>query len=225
LRRTLLFFATLVAGSTCAVGVSAAVDPWEIARPPLRVFSDHDGLPQNSVIAMTFDSRGVLWLGTQDGAATWDGRHLGVVNMPNRTVSNFVNAIHADADGGVWFGTQGGGLHHLLRGAFKTYTTADGLPDDVVTSIQAGTTRAGAAALWVATNHGLALVHDGRIEKETGLGALPTAVVNDVLELRPKRGGRTLFVATDGGLLRVSETERKVFGTASGFPNDRVFCL
>ena len=44
------------------------------ARPALRVFTDKDGLPQNTVAAETFDSDGRLWVGTQEGLAFYDGR-------------------------------------------------------------------------------------------------------------------------------------------------------
>src|SRR5687767_5289003 len=72
---------------------SRDVDPAGAGRLAFRHFTDRDGLPQNAIQAMAFDQRGYLWVGTQDGAAYYDGRAWTVVNMPNRTVSNFVRSI------------------------------------------------------------------------------------------------------------------------------------
>ena len=42
--------------------------------PAMRVFTDRDGLPQNSVEEILIDKKGYLWVGTQDGAAYYNGR-------------------------------------------------------------------------------------------------------------------------------------------------------
>lgn len=92
-----------------------AGDPAAVARPAARVFSDEDGLPQNTVHAMAFDARGYLWVGTQDGAVVSNGRGWRVVNMPGRVRSNFVRVILPARDGSLLFGTQGDGLHRLVE--------------------------------------------------------------------------------------------------------------
>src|SRR5262245_28593726 len=104
------------------------------ARPPVRVYDDKDGLPQASVHAMAFDHKGYLWVGTQDGAAFYNGRIWTVVDMPQRTVSNLVQAILVGADGSLWFGTHRGGLSRLARGEWTVWDTSSGLPSDDVWS-------------------------------------------------------------------------------------------
>ena len=40
----------------------------ERGRPATRVFTTKQGLPQNTIQAMTLDLPGYLWIGIQDGA-------------------------------------------------------------------------------------------------------------------------------------------------------------
>lgn len=105
--------------AAAAAGAEGSFDPVTAARLPLRVFRDRDGLPQNTVHAITFDRHGQLWIGTQDGAAVSSGRGWQIVNMPGRMRSNFVRAILAARDGSLWFGTQGGGLYRLREGRWE----------------------------------------------------------------------------------------------------------
>ena len=39
-----------------------------------KAFTPNNGLPQSSIMAMAVDKSGYLWIGTQDGAAYYDGR-------------------------------------------------------------------------------------------------------------------------------------------------------
>src|SRR4051812_33618386 len=112
---------------------AAPRDVAEWGRPAVRVFTNKDGLPQNTVQALTFDRRGYLWAGTQDGAARYNGRVWVPVHMPNRTRSNFVGAILAASDGSMWFGTNGGGVARLDGREWTVFDSGSGaLPDDQI---------------------------------------------------------------------------------------------
>ena len=60
--------------------------------------------------------QGFLWVGTQDGAARFNGRDWTRFDMPDRTVSNFVRAVLPARDGSLWFGREEGGLVRLRDG-------------------------------------------------------------------------------------------------------------
>ena len=53
---------------------------WPLDPTPVRSFRSFDGqgsrLPQATVMALLQDERGVLWIATLDGAATFDGREV-----------------------------------------------------------------------------------------------------------------------------------------------------
>ena len=78
------------------------VDPYTIA----------DGMSQTSVNCAIQDSRGFLWIGTQDGLNKFDGYSFKIFkNEPSDTNSlsnNYINCIYEDAEGNLWIGTNYG---------------------------------------------------------------------------------------------------------------------
>ncbi len=70
------------------------------------------GLSQTSVNCLIQDSRGFIWIGTQDGLNKFDGYNFKVLkNDPadtNSLSNNFVNCIYEDIDGNIWVGTNYG---------------------------------------------------------------------------------------------------------------------
>ena len=72
--------------------------------------SVEEGLSQSSVLSICQDSRGFLWIGTEDGLNKYDGYKFTVYkNIPNDSTSlgdNRVNAIIEDRIGNLWIGTR-----------------------------------------------------------------------------------------------------------------------
>jgi signal transduction histidine kinase/ligand-binding sensor domain-containing protein len=80
--------------------------------------------------------------------------------------------ILRDRDGGIWIGTAGAGLVHLHQGRADVFSQADGLSDDLVTSLFED--REG--NVWVATLGGLDRFRNYPVTtyaKHEGLGAIP----------------------------------------------------
>ena len=46
-------------------------------------YNSDNGLPQNSIDAMSFDKNGFLWLATQMGIVRFDGQHFREYNTQN----------------------------------------------------------------------------------------------------------------------------------------------
>ena len=69
-------------------------------------FSVEDGLPQSSIYAILQDSRGLLWLGTENGISCFDGLKFKNYNKKNGLVGNFVRTIIQGPDGNIWIGTD-----------------------------------------------------------------------------------------------------------------------
>src|SRR5207253_4846648 len=102
---------TLLAASLWCLAANADyLDPVDLGQPAFRLFTIKDGLPQNTVQAMAVDQKNYLWVGTQDGAACYNGRSWTVVNMPTRTVSNDIRSMLVTTDGSILFGTVAGGI-------------------------------------------------------------------------------------------------------------------
>lgn len=77
-----------------------------------RNYQVEDGLSYNSVWCVCQDSKGFLWLGTNDGLNRFDGQNFKVYqNHPNIAHSlgnNFIHAIEELADGRLLIGTRRG---------------------------------------------------------------------------------------------------------------------
>ena len=74
----------------------------------LRAYTLEDGLPQSQVYAMTLDTKGYLWIGTQGGGlARFDGINFQVFNKNNGLASNYIQTIKASNDS-LYLGTKNG---------------------------------------------------------------------------------------------------------------------
>ncbi|MBX7221528.1 MAG: hypothetical protein K1Y36_16375 [Blastocatellia bacterium] len=127
IRTVLVWLVWSVWGSGLAAQTPAPpvppADIADVASPFFRVYSDKDGLPQNTLQTMTLDKKGYLWVGTLDGAAYYNGRNWTKVTMPEGAASNIVNFIKRLRNGDLWFATDGGGLHRLNQetGGWTTF--------------------------------------------------------------------------------------------------------
>ena len=139
-RFRLFFFALL---ALCAVAVT--VHSQEHGKPPERplstswghkVWSTEDGLPQNSVHGILQTRDGYLWAATEGGVARFNGFQFTVFNQESAPefTSNDTCCLAEDRSGDLWIGTSDGLLRYA-GGAFRRYTTADGLPSAIVESL------------------------------------------------------------------------------------------
>ncbi len=73
-------------------------------------WSIENGLPQLSVLSITQDATGYLWLTTQNGVARFDGVRFRVFNVENTPAlrANIIDTVQLAADGSLWFGSTRG---------------------------------------------------------------------------------------------------------------------
>jgi ligand-binding sensor domain-containing protein/signal transduction histidine kinase len=175
------------------------------------VWQREHGLPSNAILSIFQASDGYIWLGTFDGIARFDGVSFTIFRTANtpELKSNGVWSIRQSTDGSMWFGTNGGGVMQLKDGRFKTYTTQDGLPSNVVHHMCSD--RAG--GMWFATRNGIAHYADGRITAYHLPGDVQQNAVNHVLLDREG----TLWVGSVGGLWSFKDGVFKQFTEADGF--------
>ena len=90
----------------------------------------------NTVVSILVDSRGWVWVGTDNGISVFDGKRWVSANTDNGLVWNDLDqeSLYEDADGSMWFGTSQG-LSHLLKPA-RLFQQSTPLP--VITSVQIG---------------------------------------------------------------------------------------
>ena len=125
----------------------------------LDYWTTDNGLPQNSVLAIVQTRDGYLWLATSDGLARYDGVRFTIFNRSNTPglLSNRFSALYEAPDGALWAGTEEGGVARYQARVFTSYTTAQGLPDNLVLSIFGDHD----GNVLITTNKGVAFWRDG----------------------------------------------------------------
>ncbi len=167
-------------------------------RYQVRFWQDEDGLPQNSVLAVTHTRDGYLWLGTIEGLARFDGVRFAIFDRTNtpELANSHVTSLLEDHAGTLWIGTAGGGLTRYENGRFRLVTAQDGLGDDYVTALAEDPT----GAVWVGTlGHGVSRWKEGHwtnFDTAAGLSA------SHVQALAVDPAG-DLWLGLDGSLGRI----------------------
>ncbi|MGB7922666.1 MAG: response regulator [Pyrinomonadaceae bacterium] len=216
---------TTAASPKQGVAGSLDADPAGLARIAFSHFTDHHGLPQNAIQAMAFDHKGYLWVGTQDGAAYYNGREWAVVNMPNRTASNFVRSILVASDESIWFGRQEGGVSRLRDGAWTTFDESSALPDKRVNALLETRASDGAQLVWIGTDKGIARIKGDEWTRFDAHNGLPDDHVTSLVETKDSDGTSVVWVGTDKGLARFSHGEWKIFNRQDGLLQEHVTSL
>ncbi len=211
----------LLGWTSLAWGAGEPMDVASSGRPALRVFTDKDGLPQNSIEGLVVDSQGYLWVGTQDGAAYYNGHHWTSVQLPDRRASQWIRSMIATKDGSLWFGREQGGVCRLKDGVWTRFDTQDGLPSTKVLSLLAckdGTLLAGTSA-------GVARFDQGRWKALSDPeGHLSSGVLGFFEGSRPQ-GTVALWVGTEKGLGLLENGHWRWFTSADGLPHSTVGCV
>lgn len=116
---------------------------------------------------------------------------------------NFIYSMAQDARGYLWIGT-GEGLYRYDGQSFKSFTTKDGLAEDVVTS----TVVSSSDALWVGHNNGgLSKVKNGKISKFQDTKQV-ISTINGISLMRDE----VFFVSQNEGLFILKDGKYKKLG-------------
>jgi ligand-binding sensor domain-containing protein len=83
-----------------------------------RAWKKGQGLPDDTVNAITQTKDGYLWIGTRGGLVRFDGVKFSVFDRSNtpQITSDEIHCLRADDDGGLWIGTARGLWHRSAEG-------------------------------------------------------------------------------------------------------------
>jgi PAS domain S-box-containing protein len=120
--------------------------------------NNNSSLSNDNVYSILEDSEGKFWISTDGGGLnlfdkkTKTFTHFLHDDKKNSISDNSVGSIYEDRNKDLWIGTMAG-LSFLDRktNRFTNYTTANGLPNDVIFGILED----GAGNLWISTNKGI----------------------------------------------------------------------
>ena len=123
----------------------------------IRFTKENNNLTSNHISALFQDSKGYIWIGTENGVNRLDKKTNTIEQFihddrKNTISDNYINSFHEDKYGNIWIGTNEGlNCFDPKTNRFTVYTTKDGLPDDVIFGILEDAQ----CNLWMSTNKGL----------------------------------------------------------------------
>jgi PAS domain S-box-containing protein len=195
-------------GSTW-VAAAEGFSRWRDGR--FRRYTQEPGLPAAGGQALFQDTRGRIWLSTQNKLAYFEGeRFSSIEGQPGYDC----NSITGDATGNLWCS----GAYNLVR--FSGDKPAENIPWTMLGADDRGVALADRGGVWVGFwSGGLRFLKDGGIREKyaaaDGLGE------GFVAHLRLDRDG-ALWAATEGGLSRVKDGRIQTLAKRSGMPCDAI---
>ena len=191
-----------------------ALDPQKkITQYSLHTWQTEDGLPQNTVQAITQTPDGYLWLGTQEGLVRFDGVRFTVFDKSNtkELLHNNVRALISAKDGSLWIGTLGG-LTRFKDGRFTLYTTKEGLSNNQVATIYEDSKN----TLWIGTAGGVTQFKDRTFISFTEKDGL---AANSTYSIAEGADG-SILIGTLGGITQFKDSKFRNYTTKEGLPNN-----
>ena len=172
-------------------------------------------LGSNSVLAITQDREGNLWVGTET-----NGLHI-LRRQSFRTLKDFsdhvVTAVVQASDDAMWIGTNGDGLYRWQAGVFRHFTTGNGLLSEIVLAISPGAS----GDVWVGTPDGLNHIEGSTVRAFTSADGLPDDLVRSLL--LGKDG--SLWIGTRRGLVHWNNNQFVTLTHADGLKSDLIGSL
>ena len=163
----------------------------------IRTWQTEDGLPQNTVVAITQTRDGYLWVGTLAGLARFDGLHFqtfDAVNTPCMRDERIVS-LFEDSRGTLWIGHESGDVTCFRNGRFEAFSKGSH-PGDRVYAI----TEDGRGAIWLFRQNG-ALERVG----QPGSATVPSADGSaKMLSLARSQAGR-IWIRVEGEAAELKE--------------------
>ncbi|MBK9764080.1 MAG: histidine kinase [Flavobacteriales bacterium] len=219
-----------------------------------KVFTIHQGMPNDNINSAFQDEEGNLWFGTDGaGALRYEGDRFVTYTVKDGLCSDLVMNITADARGDLWLGTYDNGICRM--DGMALVSTLDGLPNN---TIWCGLMdRKG--DMWFGTSEGLIKLVEGVVHAlpaASGLARRPVLSLNEgpdgrlwcglregiavhspdgSVELLPEAGrsirnmardkAGNLWLATELGLVKYSDGNFQRFTKDQGLSDNTVLCL
>ncbi len=147
-----------------------------------RTWQMQDGLPEQIVQAFAQTKDRYLWIGTTGGLLRFDGARFSLYNRENTPAfsDNNIFCLMVSQDNTLWIGTEGGGLIQYRNGAFRAFSSKDGLTNNFVRSVYQDS----AGRIWIGTDNGLFQFRGGRLERIDDSATVPLLAVHAIYEDR-----------------------------------------
>jgi signal transduction histidine kinase/ligand-binding sensor domain-containing protein/ActR/RegA family two-component response regulator len=181
-----------------------------------RRFDAVSGLRGSTVFSMALDSKGLLWLGAEDGLYRYAGGQWRRSRLPEGFDNQQVRSLLFSSDGARWVGTRRGLIGESADGTVRVFEGKDGIPGAVVFSLVETRAVDGTPRVVAGTMSGLSYVDGARavpIALPKGFAALGMMVA----AARDAAGTEELWAASAlGGVARHVRGSWAVFDASRG---------
>ena len=172
----------------------------------LEHMTTEDGLPGNEILCMAWAGQDVLWVGTDQGCASYQN---GVWQMYTQITRGIVMSIAADSEGTVYLGTYRNGVVMFDgQDVRRLHTRNSRLPHNMITALLCDDE----SRLWIGTGEGLLRVEGQSQHLHTkdncGLRS------NQVTALAAN--GRYIYVGTNEGVAQYDTSASDLLSDHSG---------
>ena len=165
------------------------------------------GLPSNQLRTLYMDDTELLWVGSFRSGASYYAPNLYLFDVNN---VGDVFGMDEDPNGGLWFATRGSGLvyRHPKDGTSLSYTTADGLNDNMLSCVVCGSD----GTLWVGSNRfGLNRIQAGKTEVMTANSDTENGLKDNDIQALAEDKFKNIWIATRKGGLHCYNPQKGKF--------------
>ena len=183
----------------------------------LRTWRAGHELPGTRVQSFLADSRGILWVGTDQGLvalATAPKKDARLEIQPALGATS-VLTMFEDREHNLWVGTDTTGLHILRHQKFRTLPSLSGYPITAITQTADGT-------IWLGTK-GEGLFH--YVDGQTRHLSTKDGLISDVILTIAADQDGSLWIGTPDGLSHLRGEKIESYTSADGLPDDFIRSL
>jgi len=219
-------------GKTLWVGTEGGLEQRDAKTGMLvRVLTNLDGLPDNSIKALESDGHDGLWIATHRGLAHYSSRSEWIIYTTKNSglPSDLIEALESDGRGGLWIATRRDGLaYRSISGEWKVYTKDNsGLPYHSIKALESD----GSGGLWIGTENTTRKAHYLVYRSVSGEWKVYTkdnsGLPSNSIEVLESDGSGGLWIGTFRGLAyRSASGEWALYNHYnSGLPSNLVYAL
>lgn len=179
--------------------------------------SNKDGLVDNKVYTLETGNEDQLLIGTRWGLSIYDGNSFYNYDESELPYRKIRAVLDPENSTGLWLGTYGEGLLHYEDGKFRQYTEEDGLPNNIVMSLE----ETSDGSIWIATYGGVSKFKEGTFTNYSIQDGLPNNGVLDIL----KDGSGELWFATYGGISHYADGQFETVTPEDGLPDEVAYFI
>jgi ligand-binding sensor domain-containing protein len=173
-------------------------------------YTTNEGLPDNDVTCLVHDGNGIMWFGTQQGVAKYDGVTWTIHNTSTNSMipQNAITAIAIGNDQDIWIGTDEGVA--VYNGAtWAAFTISDGLGSNRINHIS----RMSNGDIWFGDFNG-ATKYDGT--SFVTYGSAEGLPFGGVVYVKEDANGDVLLCSGLGGLITFDGSDFTTYSVNEG---------